>query len=207
MNSTALANKRFQRFFAMALVGVMITFSATACGETKVAQCNKLIEVINKGEEIDQKFEADAESLNSFDSAEDFLEFKDAASAMATVFGAIADDVDTYLEAVNAVKLADEELATQQESYAEQGELFSGLIRGASNLFAKVSELDADDNGAPTPDSSQQLMDLANGFEEFSQNVENSSQGIDTIITKINTYCEVMPETGALNSEPREGRS
>lgn len=191
----------------MTLVGGILTLSATACGETKVAQCNKLIEVINKGEEIDQKFEADAESLNRFGSNDEFSEFKDIANAMATVFGAIADDVDTYLEDVNAVKLADEKLVTQQESYAEQGKVFSGLIRGASKLFATVSELDADDNGAPTPDSSQQLMDLADGFEEFSQNVETSSQEIDTIITEINTYCEVMPETGALNSEKREGNT
>ncbi|NEO87384.1 MAG: hypothetical protein F6J87_24465 [Spirulina sp. SIO3F2] len=201
MNLTSLSHKRIRRFSAVTLVGVMVTLTATACGETKVAQCNKLIEVINKGEEIDQKFEAEAQALSNFDNASNFAEFKDAASAMATAFGSIADDVDTYLEEVNAVELSDEELATQQEKYAEQGVTFSGLIRSASDLFAQVSELDSDDNGDPTPDSSQQLMDLAPGFEDFSRNVETSSQEIDTVITNINTYCGVTPEEGGSDEE------
>ncbi len=42
---------RFQYLSSCALVGVALLFGASACGQKKIAECNQLIEVINKGVE------------------------------------------------------------------------------------------------------------------------------------------------------------
>lgn len=195
MNTTSLFNRRFKRFSSATLVGVMVTLLATACGESKVAQCNKLIDVINKGEEIDQKFEDEAAALAGFDKAESFEDFKTAAGEMSTAFGAIAEDVTTYLKEVDVVELADEELVGYRDAYAAEGESFSGFIGNASDLFDQVSQLEE------TPEGYQQLTELAAGFNEFSTDVDASSARIDDIIDDINGYCGVTPEGAAESTE------
>ncbi|MEM8641652.1 MAG: hypothetical protein AAGG51_22965 [Cyanobacteria bacterium P01_G01_bin.54] len=200
---TTLSRPPYQRCSAVTLMGIMVTLLVTACGESKVAQCNKLIEVINRGEEIDQKFEEETQALAGFEEIQNLAEFKEAAQGMSNAFGTIADEVDSYLEEVNAVELADEELVAYQATYAEQGQTFSGLIREASELFGKVSDLEVKPDGDPTPESAQQLMELAPSFQEldFQTSVGESSQDIDAVISDINTYCGVTPDAAGSEGE------
>ncbi|MGB0560283.1 MAG: hypothetical protein ACPGVO_00570 [Spirulinaceae cyanobacterium] len=191
---TALSRQPYQRYAAVTLMGVMVTLLVTACGESQVAQCNKLIEVINKGQEVDQDFEED---LAGFEGIEKIEEFKVVAQKISNTFSTIEEEINSHLEDVEAIQLSDEELVAYQESYIQEVDSYASLMRETSNLFGEVDDLEVKSDGDLTPENAQKIMDLAANFEEldFEISLQASNQRFIALNSDINTYCGVNPDT------------
>ncbi|MEM8641651.1 MAG: hypothetical protein AAGG51_22960 [Cyanobacteria bacterium P01_G01_bin.54] len=187
--------KSVRYYAALTLMGLMVARPATALSEGQITQCNRLIAVINQGEAIDQRFTEETQALARFREVQNFAEFKAVAQEMSIAFSTISDEINAYLGDVNAIELADEALVAYQDAYTEQGRTFSILLRDATELFGRVSALEINTNGDPTPESAQQLMELAPRFQEldFQTNVAESRRNIDAVISDINAYCGVTP--------------
>lgn len=77
----------FRQCTAINALGLVIALLATSCGEIKVAQCNKLAEVINKGEPLATDFQKEtAKSDSIFAQITNSQEAKTQATEVATTF-------------------------------------------------------------------------------------------------------------------------
>lgn len=178
------------------LLGLCLGVGLSSCGESKVAQCNKLILEISKLESIDQTFYAQMENSESFEQAQSFEEFKQAAQEMSTAFSKIAEDITLYIDAIQAVKVADQELQAFQETYVEQGGHHRDLIQEASGVLSEVSQLKLDAEGRI------KLDQLATAIDQFSVEVERSSLTVAETIGTLQTYCGVESIPAAIDPEP-----
>jgi DNA repair ATPase RecN len=104
----------FKKYVSLALVATSLSVLAVACGESKVAQCNKFSEIANKGQSI---FAGKSAPKNASD------------------IGQIADQMDKLKGELDGLKFSDEKLQSFQKQYSE---LFSGLVtdmRGLAKAF------------------------------------------------------------------------
>jgi hypothetical protein len=177
------------------MLGLCLAIGLSSCGESKVVQCNKLMLEISKLESIDQNFYEQMKNSESFEQAQSFDEFKQAAQEMSTAFGKIAEDITLYIEAIQAVKVADQELQTFQETYVEQGGHHRDLIQEASGVLDEVSQLNLDAEGRI------KLDQLATAIDQFSVEVERSSLTVSETIGTLQTYCGVEPMPAATEPE------
>ncbi len=180
----------------MMILGLCLGIGLSSCGESKVTQCNKLILEISKLESIDQTFYEQMKNSESFEQAQSFDEFKQAAQEMSTAFNKIAEDITLYIEAIQNVKVADQELQTFQETYVEQGGHHRDLIQDASGVLNEVSQLNLDAEGRI------KLDQLATAIDQFSVEVEKSSLTVADTIRTLQTYCGVTPMPPATELEP-----
>ncbi|NES25777.1 MAG: hypothetical protein F6K41_44515 [Symploca sp. SIO3E6] len=108
----------FRQYTALNALGLVIAILATSCGETKVAQCNKLVEVINKGEPLATNFQQEtAQSGTIFTKITNSQEAKEQAIQVATTFNQFAQDWKNLNQEVQTVELADETIIALQQRY------------------------------------------------------------------------------------------
>jgi hypothetical protein len=92
----------------------------TSCSESKVAQCNKIIEVANKAVAISQEFGKNPQPEKG---GKAFVEVADKLDAMATSMGAI--------------EISDDKLKGFQTSFAQMYKVASKGLRGAAVALDK----------------------------------------------------------------------
>lgn len=116
---------RFQTLSSCALVGVALLFGASACGQKKIAECNSLIEVINKG----------VQSLNN----------KSAGGAdpsgIAT-YKSMADEMDKVAADVAKIELSTPELKKFSADYQAMAK---DVAKAARDLAAVAADKEPDE--------------------------------------------------------------
>ena len=168
-----------------------IALLAVGCGESKVSQCNRLAEIVNKAqgfmpafESNIQQFSANAAQVKSLD------DIKSAADQYVVAVNGVVTDLDTLAVELENTQLSDEQLISYRDRYIEMVQGFSTALTEASGAMEIVQEVETEaDLPAKIEESQQQTVQAVQQIQELS--VEES-----TIINEVNTYC------GAEGAEP-----
>lgn len=191
-----------------------IALLAVGCGESKVSQCNRLAEVVNKAqgfmpafESNIQQFSANAAQVKSLD------DIKSAADQYVVAVNGVVSELDELAVELNNTELSDDQLINYRDRYITMVEGFSSALNEASAAMGIVQEVQTEaDLPAKIEESQQQTVQAVQQIQELS--VEES-----TIINEVNNYCgaegadpapvgpegEAAPEGEAPEGEAPEG--
>lgn len=189
----------FRRRYGLVSTGAAIALLVAGCGESKVSQCNRLAEVVNKAqgfmpafEENIQTFSTNAAQVKSLD------DIKTAADQYVTAVDEVVSDLDALSTELEQTQLDDEQLISYRDRYIEMVEGFSGALTQASDAMGIVQEVQSEEElPAKIEESQQETVAAVQLIQELS--VEES-----TIINEVNTYCGAAGEGAA---PPAEGET
>ena len=163
---------------------VAIALLAAGCGESKVSQCNRLAEIVNKAQGFMPAFESNIQTFSTNAAQVQSLDdIKAAADQYVTAVNEVVSDLDALAVELDSTELEDEELIGYRDRYIEMVAGFSGALNQASDAMGIVQEVEAEaDLPAKIEESQQETVQAVQLIQELS--VEES-----TIINEVNTYC------------------
>jgi hypothetical protein len=174
----------FRQRTAINALGLVIAILATSCGETKVAQCNKLAEVINKGEPLATDFqEESAKSGSIFAKITNSQEAKAQATQVATNFNQFARDWESLNQEVQTIDLVDETIIGLQQRYVQTGNEFVQGMQDLGQVMVDLSRVEATQEGLET------LKKVSSDFSTVSQKMVSVGQQSDEVVSELNNYC------------------
>ncbi|MGD1940337.1 MAG: hypothetical protein ACFB0G_03425 [Leptolyngbyaceae cyanobacterium] len=163
---------------------VAIALLAAGCGESKVSQCNRLAEIVNKAQGFMPAFESNIQTFSTNAAQVQSLDdIKAAADQYVTAVNEVVSDLDALAVELDGTELEDEQLIIYRDRYIEMVAGFSGALNQASDAMGIVQEVQAEaDLPAKIEESQQETVQAVQLIQELS--VEES-----TIINEVNTYC------------------
>jgi cell fate (sporulation/competence/biofilm development) regulator YmcA (YheA/YmcA/DUF963 family) len=158
----------------------------TACGPTKVAQCNALSSQINKASGLGKKFEEVGKEMSpqggKVKTIEDFRRVsKEGSEKVKTLVG----ELDGFVTSVKAVDLKDEKLVGYRDRAST---IYSGASKSLTeiaNILGKFTTVEANESGKKLIESS--LKDL----QKAAVALETIDKDEKAVATEFNTYCGV----------------
>ncbi len=154
----------FRQCTATTALGLLIAVLATGCGETKVAQCNKLAEAINKGEPLATGFQEEtAKSGSIFAKITSSEEAKAQATQVATNLDQFAKDWKSLNQEVQTIDLADETIVGLQQRYVQTGNEFVQGMQDLGQVMVDLSKVEA------TPEGLEALQQISSDFSTVSE--------------------------------------
>lgn len=143
------------------LGGLAIAIALTGCGESKVAQCNKLIEVVNKGRTISQSVEGtDAETMKK-----------------------LSSDLATLSQEIQAVEVADESLQGFQSRFVK---IYQDLGQASASVATALEQLGTIE---PNQQGLEAAQKLQADVENASKLGDQAAKDEEALVTEVNTYC------------------
>ena len=178
---------------------VAIALLAAGCGESKVSQCNRLAEIVNKAQGFMPAFESNIQTFSTNAAQVQSLDdIKAAADQYVTAVNEVVSDLDALAVELDSTELEDEELIGYRDRYIEMVAGFSGALNQASDAMGIVQEVQAEaDLPAKIEESQQETVQAVQLIQELS--VEES-----TIINEVNTYCGAAGAGAAPESTEEE---
>ncbi len=186
---------RRQHPLTLLLSTLLIAGSLTACGESKVAQCDRLMGAIGNLQQTQDRLDQEMQTAEAFEEAATFDDFKFVAAQMSEAFEAIATSLTTDLEAIADLSLRDSELKTLQTEVITQGSRHRDLPQWAGGVLREVSELELNAEGRI------KLDQLATEIDQFSVELEKAQSALNESVGNVQTYCGGP----APNPEPPRG--
>ncbi|TAD79592.1 MAG: hypothetical protein EA001_03840 [Oscillatoriales cyanobacterium] len=156
---------RIAKSISPARLGVASTVLAVllvGCGEGKVAQCNKLITVVNKGQQI-------SESIKGMD---------------APAMRKLSTDLGGLSKEISAVELADEKLKGFQGRFVK---IYNDLSEASASVGTALTEIEK--NKKPTPETPKKLKQLQADVAAASKTGESAANSEKKLVQEVNTYC------------------
>jgi septal ring factor EnvC (AmiA/AmiB activator) len=135
-----LKNTALTRAFPIAIVATSICFLTFACGESKVAQCNKFINVANKAKD----FSASSQDLKNTTDP----------NKIADKITELADKLDGLNQEIKGIGFSDDKLKSFQTQYAD---LYSTSAKDMRSLAGAVKSK----NAAEANRSAKNLQEIA----------------------------------------------
>ena len=178
---------------------VAIALLAAGCGESKVSQCNRLAEIVNKAQGFMPAFESNIQTFSTNAAQVQSLDdIKAAADQYVTAVNEVVSDLDALAVELDGTELDDEQLIVYRDRYIEMVAGFSGALNQASDAMGIVQEVQAEaDLPAKIEESQQETVQAVQLIQELS--VEES-----TIINEVNTYCGAAGAGAAPESTEEE---
>ena len=186
--------RRFRVVSAAATLALMLV----SCGESKVSQCNRLAEVVNKAQgfmpEFEQNIQTFSENAAQVQSLDDI---KSAADQYVIAVNDVVSDLDGLVTELQGTELTDEQLIDYRDRYTDMVRGFGEALNQASDAMGIVQEVEAEaDLPAKIEESQQQTVQAVQLIQDLS--VQESS-----IINEVNTYCGAGSD-GAAPEAPSE---
>lgn len=160
-----------------ALAALGLALGLTACGEAKVAQCNRLIETLNKSQAIGQEYAKANTSQNP----------------SAEVMENLATQMKGLAAEVGQVKLSDTQLQQYQGQFAQ---VYNDLARASERLAAaqkKVTELDRRQRSEEGPANSEAIFKESKQIEQDISDATKVTDGVakqeQQLVQDVNAYC------------------
>ena len=190
----------FRRRSWMVSTGVAIAFLIVSCGESKVSQCNRLAEVVNKAQGFMPAFESDIQAFSTNAAQVRSLEdIKAAADQYVAAVDKVVGNLDSLVTELNGTELSDEQLITYRDNYIEMVKGFSDALNQASDAMGIVQDVEAEaDLPAKIEESQQQTVKAVQLIQDLS--IQESS-----IINEVNTYCGATSDEAASEAPTDEG--
>lgn len=145
----------------LSLVLLVFAFAIAACGESRVSQCNRLIEVIDDGHALMRDFDQQTPRSTA----------------------QLSRKLDALVEEVKAVELSDQQLQTYRDRFAQIYSDLSDSFSTTSTALASAQEAGSNKSGL------QQVQQARNQVEQASQQAEKAAKQADAIAAEINAYC------------------
>lgn len=168
-----------QTLAAVTFIGVTLT----ACGPSKVDQCNTLSAQINKASGLGKKFEAVGKEMspaNGIKNIEDFHRVsKEASAKVKTIVG----ELDGFITNVKAAELKDEKLLGYRDRAVTTYSTASQSLTQVADILVKFTTVEA--NAAGQKQIKESLKDL----QKATTVLETVDKDEKAISTEFNTYC------------------
>lgn len=140
----------------------VLSLALVGCGESKVAQCNKLIAVVNKGQQI-------SSSIKGMD---------------APAMKKLSTDLSGLSTEIRAVEVADETLKGFQGRFVK---IYSDLSTASSKVGGALEEMEK--TKKPSPESLKRLKQLQEDVTGASKMGETAAKDESALVKEVNTYC------------------
>jgi hypothetical protein len=135
----------FRRRFGVVTAGAAIALLAAGCGESKVSQCNRLAEVVNKAQGFMPEFEQNIQTFSTNASQVKSLEdIKSAADQYVAAVDNVVQNLDALSTELEGTQLNDEQLISYRDRYIEMVQGFSGALTQASDAMSIVQDVQAE---------------------------------------------------------------
>lgn len=142
-------------------VSAFVAFLLAGCGNSQVAECNKLIDPINKGHNLVANFQSN-----------------DAAAA-----NQLASELDGTIEELEKVELKDEKLKGFQERFTQIYEELSKAFRTTGQALKTASA------APPTPAGGETVRKAKAEVQATGEVAEGAAKKADALAIEINSYC------------------
>lgn len=157
----------------------------TACGPSKVDQCNTLSAQINKASGLGKKFEAVGKEMspaNGIKNIEDFHRVsKEASAKVKTLVG----ELDGFITSVKAAELKDEKLMGYRDRAVTTYSTASQSLTQVADILVQFTTVEA--NAAGQKQIKESLKDL----QKATSVLETVDKDEKDISSEFNTYCGV----------------
>ena len=141
-------------------IAALMAIALVGC-ESKVAQCNKLIEVVNQGQEISQNIQGtDAATMEK-----------------------LSTDLSGLSEQIQAVEVEDETLIGFRDRFVKIYQDLGGAASKVGGALAALNDI------KPNPEGVQKAKELQADVEEASKIGDQAAKDEDTLVKEVNTYC------------------
>lgn len=187
---------RTHRRPALLAATAAIALFASACGNTKAAQCEKLIDAINEGVALAEDFEQKNKEFFA-SQPQNPTEAAKVVNDAAGVVDTLVADLKNVGSELSEMELKDEQLVQYRDDYSKNLTEFSGglekgtsALRDMGTILTSISDVKP---GDITQDKAKQLTDDIRAAESNIQAAGKTSQTagneVDKIAKEINTYC------------------
>lgn len=178
----------FAKHTLTAVLGVAVTIALAGCGPSKTAQCNKLIESINKtkpvGEKIQQEETKLATAASQAQAKQDLNALKTAATQSAGAFSGIVTDLDTISKDIGSVEVKDEKLTDYKTRYTKTVSDISSGYKEAIQDLNTIGKTQPNN-----PESVKALQVSAQNLQKTGSRLQSLARESSTIVNDLNTYC------------------
>lgn len=149
-------------------VAIAVAIALVGC-ESKVAQCNKLIEVVNQGQTISQNIQGtDAATMEK-----------------------LSTDLQGLSEQIQAVELEDETLVGFRDRFVKIYQDLGGAAQKVGGALASLNDIKPNEEGV------EKAKQLQTDVEEASKVGDQAAKDEDTLVKEVNNYCGgTAPEGG-----------
>ena len=168
-----------QTLAAAAFVGMTLT----ACGPSKVTQCNTLSTEINKAAGLGKKFETVGKEMNPAGGIKNIEDFhrvsKEASAKVKTLVG----ELDGLIVSVKGAELKDEKLVGYRDRSVTAYSTASKSLTEVSDILVTFTKVEANEAGQ------KQIKDSLKDLQKATTAMETVDKDEKAISSEFNTYC------------------
>lgn len=161
-----------------------IVSTLTACGPSKVAQCNALSSQINKASGLGKKFEAVGKEMSpqngSIKSIEDFRRVSKQGSEKVKV---LVGELDGFVTSVKAVEVKDEKLVGYRDRAVTIYSNASKSLGEIADILGKFTKVEANEAGKKL------IQDSLQDLQKSSMALTTIDKDEKAVASEFNTYC------------------
>jgi hypothetical protein len=163
---------------------LMMALLLSSCSESKISQCQKLLNITNQIKLLNQEFDAELKKLPKNTRSKDIKEVKSMFSKASGIFHNTANKVIKINQDARALKFEDNKIQAAKVQYIKLLENYQKHLTLLANLTLEFNQL----NSINEAYSKYQKLEQ-NGKSAFTQlpKLEIQRQNLDR---EINTYCQ-----------------
>ena len=186
---TTLLSALWRSPAARLLVPIAIGSTLLSCTPSKVSQCNKLADAVNKMRPIAEQFQQENKTFDAAAKAasakNDFNGVKAAAANAATAFTGLTTRLDGLVQEIQGTNLQDETLVGLKNRYVENATAINDSFKGITNVLITISKLEN------SPKGLQDLSRAGRGLSQTASTMGRLIQAETLLVSDFNKYCEV----------------
>ncbi|EKQ66608.1 hypothetical protein OsccyDRAFT_4395 [Leptolyngbyaceae cyanobacterium JSC-12] len=181
---TAVSRLVMRWLFLLAIAGI-----TAGCVPSKAAQCNKLLEKVNKIRPVAEQFQQEGKNFEAAAKAagakNDLQGFKTSAAGSARAFNQLAEKMDDIIQEIQAVDLKDETLAQLKDRYVQNATAVNALFKETTTALTTISQIENSPTGLKQLDQAGRSLTATAG--KMNSRVQEENQ----LVSDFNNYCEV----------------
>ncbi len=178
---------------------VAIAVGLASCGESKVAQCNRLAEMVNQTESFMGEFETEIQSFSQdITNVESLDDIKAATGEYTAAVEKVVSNWDNLANELETTELKDETLVQFRDEYTTIIRGYSSALTEASGAIGSIVNVQSEEE---LPDQIEQSQTQVTTAVET---IQQLSQQESAIIQEVNEYCGAVPPTEETTEETTE---
>lgn len=171
------------------LVLVTIAGALISCTPSKVSQCNKLSNTVNKIRPIAEQFQQEGKNFEAAaktaGAKNDLKGFKAAASNSANAFNQLISQLDGLVKEIQGVDLKDETLVGLQTRYVQNATAINTAFKDTSTALTTISKIEN------SPKGLKELESAGKNLSQTAGKMNTLVQEETRLVSDFNSYCEV----------------
>ncbi|MDX2230319.1 MAG: hypothetical protein NW220_11820 [Leptolyngbyaceae cyanobacterium bins.349] len=166
-----------------------IAATLLSCTPSKISQCNRLSETVNKMRPIAEQFQQENKNFEAAAKAasakNDFNGVKTAAATTANAFKELTGKLDRLIQEIQGMNLQDDTLLGLKNRYVKNATAINTAFKDITTALTTVSTLEN------SPKGLQDLRTAGNQLTQTASTMNGLIQADTQLVTDFNQYCEV----------------